>query len=239
MRTLSIVIPAYNEEASIGRLLELLNEVDTERLGWKKETIVVDDGSKDDTFAIASRYPFARVLRQANAGKGRAVQRGIAEATGEYVLVQDADLEYDPQDYIPMLEALEEKSVVYGSRTLGVFRRGESRSLFPGRHREQELGPYVAGLALSAWTLALYGRAVTDTLTAYKLYPTEELRRLNVKTHGFETDHELTAKFVRRGYKIIEVPIRYRPRSLEEGKKIRMRDGFIAVWTLLRYRISD
>jgi dolichol-phosphate mannosyltransferase len=111
--------------------------------------------------------------------------------------------------------------------------------LFPGRHRAQGLGPYVAGVALSAWTFALYGRLVTDTLTAYKLYPTAELRSLNVKTHGFETDHELTAKFVKLGYRIVEVPIRYYPRSVAEGKKIKMRDGFVALWTLARYRFAD
>jgi len=239
MKTLSIVIPAYNEEASIGRLLQLLDEVDIERLGWKKEIIVVDDGSKDRTFEIASAHGTARVIQQTNGGKGRAVQRGIEEATGEYVLVQDADLEYDPQDYVPMLRALRDKTIVYGSRTRGVAQRRQSRRWFLGRHPQQGLGPYVAGVALSLWTFVLFGRVVTDTLTAYKLYPTDELRKLRVKTHGFETDHELTAKFVRRGYRIVEVPIDYRPRSIADGKKIKMRDGFVAIWTLLRYRIAD
>lgn len=239
MRTLSIVIPAYNEEAHIGKLLELIAAVPTETLGWQKELIVVDDGSKDRTAEVASAHAGVRVVRQANGGKGKAVQRGIEEATGEYVLVQDADLEYDPADYLPMLEALGPDTIVYGSRTRGVVARHESRSGCPGRHPQQDLGPWVAGVALTAWTLCLYGHVVTDTLTAYKLYPTKVLRELDVKTHGFETDHELTAKFIRRGYRIVEVPIGYRPRSIEEGKKIRMRDGFIAVWTLLRYRVAD
>jgi len=239
VKTLSIVIPAYNEEAHIGKLLELIAAVPTETLGWQKEIIVVDDGSKDRTSEVASAHAGVRVIRQSNGGKGKAVQRGIEEATGEYVLVQDADLEYDPADYLPMLEALGPDTIVYGSRTRGVVARHESRAGCPGRHPQQDFGPWVAGVALTGWTLCLFGRVVTDTLTAYKLYPTKVLRELDVKTHGFETDHELTAKFIRRGYRIVEVPIGYRPRSIDEGKKIRMRDGFIAVWTLLRYRIAD
>jgi glycosyltransferase involved in cell wall biosynthesis len=241
MKKLSIVVPAYNEEASIGKLLPRILEVDTESLGFEKEIVVVDDGSKDRTSEDVKKFPEVRLVQQDNAGKGKAVQRGIAECTGDYVLVQDADLEYEPQDYIPMLRALAEhpKSLVYGSRTLGVAKRQSRLRLFPGRHERQSLGPYVAGVALTAWTALLFQRLVTDTLTAYKIYPTEVIRSMVVRTHGFETDHELTAKFIRLGYRIIEVPIDYQPRSIEEGKKIRARDGLIAVWTLLRYRIAD
>ncbi len=241
MKILSIVIPAYNEESSIGLLLPKILAVDTESLGFRKEILVVDDGSKDRTSEIVGGFSEVRLIRQENSGKGSAVQRGIAECTGDYVLVQDADLEYEPEDYIPMLRALSEHphALVYGSRTLGVARHSRGFRLFPGRHAEQSLGPYVAGVALTAWTALLFQRLVTDTLTAYKVYPTDALRKMVVRTHGFETDHELTAKFLRLGYRIIEVPIEYRPRSVEEGKKIRPRDGLIAVWTLLRYRLAN
>jgi hypothetical protein len=108
-----------------------------------------------------------------------------------------------------------------------------------GRHPQQSLGAWLAGCILSLWTLLLYGRWITDTLTAYKLYPAGFLQAARARTHGFETDHELTAKLLRRGFRICEVPIRYIPRGVREGKKIRARDGLIAVWTLLRFRFTD
>jgi dolichol-phosphate mannosyltransferase len=243
MRKLSVVIPAYNEEAFIGRLLEEIARVDTRPAGFEKEVIVVDDGSRDRTGEIARAFPGVRVLRQEpNQGKGRAVQRGIRDCTGEFVLVQDGDLEYRPADYLPMLQALTDAAAtgavsVYGSRTWGQFRGGR-RLPFPGRHPRQGFGPWLAGVLLTGWTFLLYGRLITDTLTAYKIYPTDVIRGLDVRTHGFETDHEITAKLIRRGVRIREVPIGYEPRSVEEGKKIGPRDGLIAVWTLLRFRFA-
>ncbi len=232
------MIPAYNEEKFIGKLLEKIAQVPTERIGYKKEIIVVDDGSKDNTFTVASSYPDVICLKQVpNQGKGRAVQRGIAESTGDYVLVQDADLEYSPDDYVPMLERLDGENVaVYGSRTLGQIRESGWATMFPGRHPTQGFGPWVAGVVLSVWTFCLYGTWISDTLTAYKLYPARILKGFSVKTRGFETDHEITAKLIRSGVKIREVPIIYNPRSVEEGKKIKPRDGVIAVLTLLRFR---
>ncbi len=241
MKKLSIVIPAYNEEKYIAKLLERVLSVPTETLGFSKEVILVDDGSKDATFREASRFQDVRTFQQVpNQGKGRAVQRGIEEATGDYVLVQDADLEYDPNDYLTMLRSLDfkKKLAVYGSRTLGRYQK-QKTFILPGKHPEQGLGPYGAGVALSSLTFMLYGNWLTDTLTAYKIYPMEFLRGLKVKTAGFETDHELTAKLLKQGYEIREVPIQYSPRSKEEGKKIKMSDGFTAVWTLLRFRFED
>jgi glycosyltransferase involved in cell wall biosynthesis len=243
MKTVSIIIPAYCEEAFIGELLRRIREVDVRPLGFEMEIVVVDDCSKDKTSEVASSFPGVRVIRhEVNRGKGRAVQTGIRACTGDYVLVQDADLEYDPRDYLPMLRALAEggeRTVVYGSRTRGTIARRNGKPWFPGRHPQQSFGPYVAGLLLTAWTFSLYGKLITDTLTAYKLYPTDAIRALDIKTHGFETDHEITAKLLRRGYRIVEVPIDYAPRGVEEGKKIKPRDGFVAVWTLLRYRLAD
>ncbi|MCL6508008.1 MAG: glycosyltransferase family 2 protein [Bryobacteraceae bacterium] len=241
MPVLSIVIPAYNEGAFLGALLERIVNVPTEELGFRKEIIVVNDGSTDDTEAVARAFPGVKCFTQVpNQGKGKAVQRGLQEATGDYVLIQDADLEYDPGDYLCMLRALcEGADVVYGSRFLGQRRQQRRLTLFPGRHPRQGIGPWLAGVVLSFWTWLLFGRWITDTLTAYKLYPAAVVKRLRLRTRGFETDHEITAKLLRMGQRIVEVPIAYFPRSREEGKKIRASDGFVAVWTLLRFRFVD
>jgi len=239
---LSIVIPAYNEERFLGTLLERIDAVDIASLGFEKEVIVVDDGSQDRTFEIASSRAGVRALKQVpNQGKGAAVQRGIREATGDWVLVQDADLEYDPEDYRALLRAIprDGRAAVYGSRTMGQIRQSGWLRPFPGRHPRQGLGSWAAGVLLTSWTFLFYGRFITDTLTAYKLYPMDVIRSFVVRTSGFETDHELTAKLIRSGVRIIEVPIRFEPRSEAEGKKIRARDGFIAVATLVRYRFFD
>ena len=238
MKLVSIVIPAYNEAAFLGELLRSIAQVDTRALGFEKEVLVVNDGSTDSTEAIARSFESDRVkcfTQVPNQGKGRAVQRGIRESTGDYVLVQDADLEYDPADYLPILGALSSGAdVVYGSRVMGQIRE----SGWPGKHPAQGWGPWIAGVLLSLWTLLLYGRWISDTLTAYKLYPAEVLKAMKLETSGFETDHEITARLIRGGYRIVEVPISYRPRSLAEGKKIKPRDGVIAVWTLLKYRLK-
>lgn len=236
MKVLSIVIPAYNEESSIAKLLEKVRRAPTESLDFAKEIIVVDDGSVDRTAELVQGFPGVIFIRQENQGKGRAVQNGIERATGDLVLVQDADLEYDPDDYPALLQACNgPKTAVYGSRVLGQIRSG--RTL--GRHPQQEFGPWLAGVLLSMWTFLLYGRWITDTLTAYKLYPIEFLRSVRAKTQGFETDHELTAKLLRGGFTIREVPVQYYPRTAQEGKKIRARDGLVAVWTLLRFRYTS
>ncbi|TMJ01379.1 MAG: glycosyltransferase family 2 protein [Alphaproteobacteria bacterium] len=239
-RTVSIVIPAYNEEAFIGGLLEKLLRVDTQAAGFDKEIVVVNDGSKDRTAQIVAAVPGVRLINQENRGKGAAVQRGVQEAAGDFVLVQDADLEYEPADIPAMLGALGGASdvAVYGSRILGVKEK-QGLTLFPGLAPGQRLAPWLVNRALSVLTFVLYGRWITDLLTGYKIYPTPFLRGITVKTAGFETDHELSAKLMRAGYTIREVPAQYNPRSVAEGKKIGPLDGLIAVWTLLRFRFAD
>ena len=237
MPVLSIVIPAYNEGAFIGTLLERILKVPCEEAGFRKEIIVVNDGSKDNTEEVVRGFAGVRCFTQVpNQGKGKAVQRGIREAGGDYILIQDADLEYDPGDYLALLEGLRSADVVYGSRTLGQRREQSRWTFFPGKHRQQGLGPWLAGGLLTLWTAMIYGHWITDTLTAYKLYPAPAVKKMKLRTSGFETDHEITAKLIRQGLKIREVPIRYYPRSVEEGKKIKPSDGIIAVWTLLKYR---
>ena len=234
MKLLSIVIPAYNEAAYIGDLLRSIAQVDISALGFYKEVLVVNDGSTDSTEAIARSFAPTGVKcfnQVPNQGKGRAVQRGIREAAGDYILVQDADLEYDPADYLAMLEALRTGAdSIYGSRVLG--------QRWPGKHPDQGVGPWFAGVVLSVWTFLLYGRWISDTLTAYKLYPAKVLKAMKLETSGFETDHEITAKLIRAGFKIAEVPISYHPRSKAEGKKIKPRDGWIAICTLLKFRFN-
>jgi glycosyltransferase involved in cell wall biosynthesis len=228
MPTLSIVIPAYNEERFIGTLLGQIQEVDLAALGIAKQIIVVDDCSRDRTAEIAGSFPGVTLKRMpVNGGKGRAVRAGISLATGEYLIIQDADLEYDPNDYVPMLKALlsGQGDVVYGSRYLG-----------RGRHANQSLAAYIGGRSLSLVAWAFTGRYLTDTVTALKLFHRDQLARITLETSGFELDHEITAKMARRGARFVEVPIHYLPRSREEGKKIGLRDWFIAIRTFARHR---
>ena len=228
MPTLSIVIPAYNEERFIGTLLERVRAVPLSDIGVNREVIVVDDCSKDATSEIVSRSRDVRLHRlPVNSGKGSAVRAGIGLATGDYLIIQDADLEYDPLDYLPMMRAILEGrgDVVYGSRYLG-----------RGRHAHQSLTAYLGGRSLSLVMWATTGHYITDTVTALKLFPRSLLPSLALETKGFETDHEITAKVLARGLRIIEVPVKYMPRSREEGKKIGARDWFVGVKTFWKYR---
>jgi dolichol-phosphate mannosyltransferase len=238
-RTVSIVVPAYNEEAFIGLLLEKLMRVDTRSVGFDKEILVVNDGSDDRTGEIVAAIPHVRLINQENRGKGAAVQRGVREATGDFVLIQDADLEYEPSDIPAMLAALgmAENVAVYGSRILGSKIKQQSPTIFSGLVPDQQFGPWLMNRMLTIVIFILYGRWISDPLTGYKVYPSRFLRSAEVKTSGFEADHELSAKLIRAGYTIREVPAQYHPRSIAEGKKIAPIDGLIALWTLVRFRI--
>lgn len=231
MALLSIVIPAYNEERFIGTLLERIRAVDLTSLHVEKEIIVVDDCSRDRTAEITASNPGVTLVRhEKNGGKGRAVRTGIDRARGDYVMIQDADLEYEPRDYVPMLEALlsHRGDVVYGNRY--------ASGLFAGKHAQQSWTAYIGGRSLSLAAWASTGRYLADTVTALKLFPRALLLQLSLETTGFELDHEITAKVLARKHQIVEVPIRYFPRSKAEGKKIGLRDWFIGVRTFWKYR---
>lgn len=240
MQKVSIVIPAYNEEAFIGKLLDIILSIDLHSVGFEREIIVIDDGSTDATFAIASAFQDVICLHQDNQGKGSATKHGIRVSTGDWILIQDADLEYDPHDYIALLRPLqhvEQPMAVYGSRILGEFKNTSRRwRLFPGKHPEKSLATWIVNIFLSCWAYVLYGTFITDTLTGYKVYPTNILKRFTIRTFGFETDHELTSKLLRSGVRILEVPVAYSPRSVADGKKIRALDFFIAIWTFFKFR---
>jgi dolichol-phosphate mannosyltransferase len=239
MITLSIVIPAYNEAAFIGTLLERIAAVDLTDLGVTREIIVVDDGSHDATADIAERHG-VRVLRQRpNAGKGAAVRRGIAAAAGTHVLIQDADLEYDPRDYVPMLAALRrggDTIAVYGSRYLNAADSGGAPRMRVGPWPGQSWPAFLGGRSLSMAAWLTTGRFLTDTVTALKLFPRDLVSGLALETSGFELDHEISAKVLARGVPIVEVPIGYQPRSKAEGKKIGAADWWRALRTFWRYR---
>lgn len=239
MKLLSIVMPAYNEERFIGKLLDQIRAVDLSGFSVAKELIVVDDCSRDRTAAIAEAVPGVRVIRQPiNGGKGQAVRAGIAAATGDYLIIQDADLEYDPRDYVAMLDSLlaGKGEAVYGSRYLPDQLRGTFYNLAHARHAGQSWPAYLGGRSLSLVCWAATGTFLTDTVTALKLFHREMLAQLTLETSGFELDHEITAKYLARGHRIVEVPIRYYPRSKADGKKIGVRDWFVGTRTFLRYR---
>ena len=238
-RLLSIVIPAYNEERFLGTLLARIQAVDLARVGVSAEIIVVDDCSRDRTADIAAGVPGVVLERHAkNAGKGQAVRTGLARATGEFVIIQDADLEYDPNDYVPMLHALigGKGDIVYGSRYLKHPDRGRLYNLLTGKHPAQSWLAYVGGQSLSFVALLYTGHYLTDTVTALKLFPRALISGMTLETTWFELDHEISAKVLARGLRIAEVPVSYHPRSREEGKKIGLRDWFVAGRTFARFR---
>lgn len=228
MKKLSIVIPVYNEEATISSALESVLAAKVP--GWNVEIIVVDDGSSDGTGNVLTQWEkkVSVIRKQKNEGKGSALKLGFARATGDIILVQDADLEYSPKDYPTLLSPFENSHVdiVYGSRFLG----SHLSTMFV-----YELGNKFVTLI----TNILYNTNITDMETGFKVFRKEVIKDIDISSKQFDVEPEITAKVLKKGYQIYEVPISYFGRTFAEGKKLTWRDGVMAFWTLVKFRILD
>ncbi len=234
MKKLSIIIPIYNEEKNLKILLKKINLIKLSKI--KIEIIAVDDGSTDDSLFILKKFKKIKILTQKNQGKGKAVQLGISKSSGDYIIIQDGDLEYDPKDIIKMCKKINKSNQIsiYGSRYLP-FAYG----LVPKHYNRQNLSSYLANIIFIFLFFILYGKLITDPLTGYKLYKRDFFKNNIIKSKGFEADHEITAKLIKQKYNIIEVPIAYKPRTIAEGKKINFFDGLKALFTIIRYRFVN
>ena len=224
---LSVVMPVYNERSTVEEIVRRVVAVPL-----RIQLVVVDDGSSDGTREILARLQeelgFTLVLQQRNAGKGAALRRGFEEVTGDLVVIQDADLEYSPEELPSLIELICQgrADVVYGSR-------------FLGRHRVFMFSHYVGNRIVTMLTNVLYNTMLTDMETCYKVMRTGVLRSFTLRSNGFGIEPEMTAKIFKRGYRVYEVPITYDGRGYEQGKKITWRDGIVAFWVLVRYRFSE
>ena len=223
---LSVVMPVYNERTTIDAIVRRVLAVPL-----RVELIVVDDGSTDGSGAILDalqRELGFTLLHQANAGKGAALRKAFAGVSGDIVVIQDADLEYSPEEYPQLLDLIVKgkADVVYGSR-------------FLGRHRAFMFAHYVGNRLLTLATNILYNTMLTDMETCYKVMRVEVLRSMTLHSNGFGIEPELTAKIFKRGYRVFEVPITYDGRGYEQGKKITWTAGFTALWVLLKYRFTE
>lgn len=230
IKILSIIIPVFNEEKTIKHLLEKVTKV---RLpdGITKEIIIIDDGSTDKTATILSKFQILK--HQKNMGKGAAVRTGIKKVSGDYIIIQDADLEYSPEDYYKLLQPILKKQakIVFGTRLVNYPLKlwGENKTVLPLH--------LIANKFLTTLTNLLYGSKLTDMETGYKLFTKEVIKKLKLVSNRFEIEPEITIKSLKLGYNIVEVPISTAPRGYEEGKKIGFWDGIKAVWIILKYKL--
>lgn len=222
---LSIIIPVYNEKNTLLDIVKRVESIDID-----KEILLVEDASTDGTREVCQQLNGSvRVFyHDRNKGKGAAIRTGLKEATGDYVLIQDADLEYDPDDYLKLLKPIEKgkAEVVYGSR-------------FTGEHRNMFFLHWMGNKFLSLVTNLLYNSTISDMETCYKLIKRDIIQSLNLKCNRFDFEPEVTAKILKRKIRIYEVPISYCGREFQEGKKITWRDGVVALWILIKCRFVD
>lgn len=232
----SIIVPVYNEKKTVR---QILGRVFSAKLpaGMTREVIVVNDASTDGTDKQLAKIKrkFKLFTHRQNQGKGAAILTGLSKSTGDLILIQDADLEYNPADYVRLLEPFKSKNVqvVYGSRLVNY-----PLKLF-GKHKTPMPTHLVANKFLTFLTNCLYGSRVTDMETCYKVIDRKLMVSLRLVANRFDFEPEITAKILKKCVKIIEIPIKVKPRSYAQGKKIGWRDGLIAIWTLIKYRFVD
>jgi len=225
---LSVIIPCYNEKDTVAEVIRRVRNV-----GLAHEIVVVDDGSTDGTRDVLTEIDrgddLKIIFHERNMGKGAAVRTGFKNATGDVFLIQDADLEYDPRDYAMLLRPIEEgiSDIVYGSRFLG----GPRKAMF--------FWNMIANRTLTFITNLLYNAILSDMETCYKVFRADIIRDIPLRSRRFDFEPEVTAKVLKRGHRIYEVPISYNGREWDEGKKISWKDGVIAFWTLIYYRFTD
>jgi len=227
-RTLSVIVPVFDERNTVVEIVRRMRSVE---LPVGLQIVIVDDGSSDGTRDVLRHLGDSTVIvvmHDRNRGKGAAIRTGLEHVTGDLVLIQDADLEYDPEDWPKLLAPIlrGKAQVVYGSR-------------FTGERRNMLVLHWVGNRFLSLVTNLLYDTTLSDMETCYKLFERDVLRGITIHAQRFEFEPEITAKILRKGIRIYEVPISYAGREADEGKKITWRDGFIALWTLVKYRFVD
>ena len=227
---LSIVIPVYNEKDTVS---EIINRVLSAKVEADKEIIIIDDGSVDGTRDVLKKLSESKpdlkiIFKENNSGKGDTLKEGFKHTSGDYVIVQDADLEYNPSDYQKLLELVKDKKnvAVYGSR-------------FSGDYKDMTNLHFFGNKLLTMLTNLIFRVSLTDMETCYKLIPGDFARRLDIKSKRFNFEPEITAKILKSGMTIMEVPITYKGRSFSDGKKITWKDGLSAVFTLIRFRFKD
>jgi glycosyltransferase involved in cell wall biosynthesis len=231
LKKISVIIPIYNEESTLDQILDRVQEVDLSEMDFDVELIPVDDASQDRSWDIlqnrAKEFP-TMIRHKTNQGKGAAIRSGLEKVTGDYILIQDADLEYDPEDWKKLLQpVLKGKAeVVYGSR-------------FTGERRNMFLHHWIGNRFLTILTNILYGTTLSDMETCYKLFSKNSLQGITIRSDRFNFEPEITAKILKRRIRIYEVPISYSGREYTEGKKITWKDGFSALWAIVKYRFVD